>query len=231
MSRATSSVMPRDGKRLHHVAVGLAGGDDAQARARRVPDDAVQAVGAAVGEGGVDLVVEQARLLLEDAVGPADVEPAAGQDEVLGDLALTLSGSINDRSAGFDHVGDALERDPAARIAAHREAVQAEVEVVLHVRRVEVRDQAGLEDVLGLVRQRRGLGGMVVAGQHQHAAVLRGAGGVGVLEHVAAAVDARAPCRTTWRTRRRSWRPGTCRPAACPRSRWRRGPRSRRAGT
>jgi flavin-dependent dehydrogenase len=43
--------------------------------------------------------------------------------------------------------------------------VQPEVEVVLHVRRVEVRDQAGLEDVLGLVRQRRRLGGMVVTGE------------------------------------------------------------------
>ena len=31
---------------------------------------------------------------------------------------------------------------------------------------------------------------MIVAGEHQYAAVLRGAGGVGVLEDVAAAIDA-----------------------------------------
>jgi hypothetical protein len=70
--------------------------------------------------------------------------------------------------------------------------VQAEVEIVLHVRGIQVRDEAGLEDVLGLVRKRRRFRGVVVAGEHQHAAVLRGAGGVGVLEDVAAAIDARA---------------------------------------
>ena len=48
------------------------------------------------------------------------------------------------------------------------------------------------EFLLGAVRQRRRAAGVVVAGQRQHAAVLRGAGGVAVLEHVAAAVDARA---------------------------------------
>jgi len=69
--------------------------------------------------------------------------------------------------------------------------VHAEVEVVLHVRRVEHRDQAGLENVLGLVRQGRGLRRVIVAREHQDAAVPRRAGGVGVLEHVAAAVDAR----------------------------------------
>jgi hypothetical protein len=87
---------------------------------------------------------------------------------------------------------DALEGDPAARVAAHREAVQAEVEVVLHVGGIEHRNQARLEDVLGLVRKRRGLRAVVVARQNQHAAVPGRAGSVGVLEHVAAAIDARA---------------------------------------
>ncbi|MCY1357965.1 hypothetical protein D3C81_1247140 [compost metagenome] len=45
--------------------------------------------------------------------------------------------------------------------------------------------------MLGLVRQRRGLGRVVVAGQHQHAAVLRRPRRVGVLEHVTGAVHAR----------------------------------------
>ena len=44
--------------------------------------------------------------------------------------------------------------------------------------------------MVGLVRQRRRLRRVVVAGEHQHAAVLRRAGEVRVLEHVAAAVDA-----------------------------------------
>ncbi len=97
-----------------------------------------------------------------------------------------------DRSARLDHVGHALEPDPAARIAAHREAVQAVVEVLLHVGRIQHRDQAGLEDVLALVRKRRGLGRVVVAREDEDAAMLRAAGGVAVLEHVAAAIHARA---------------------------------------
>ncbi|KAG1600616.1 hypothetical protein G6F46_014009 [Rhizopus delemar] len=42
------------------------------------------------------------------------------------------------------------------------------------------------------MRQGRTAAGMVIGRQRQHAAVTRGAGGVGVLEHVAAAVHARA---------------------------------------
>ncbi len=68
--------------------------------------------------------------------------------------------------------------------------MQAEVEDLLHRRRVEHRDHRRREHVVGLVRQRRRLGAVVVAGQHQHAAVLRRAGVIGVLEDVAAAVDA-----------------------------------------
>jgi hypothetical protein len=96
------------------------------------------------------------------------------------------------RRARLDDVGDALERDPAAGIAAHRESVQSQVEVVLHARGIQHRDQAGLEDMLRLVRQRGGLRGVVIAGEHEHAAVLGRTGGVRVLEHVAAAVHARA---------------------------------------
>jgi hypothetical protein len=42
-----------------------------------------------------------------------------------------------------------------------------------------------------LVRGGRGFGGVVVAHQRQHAAELRSAGGIGMAEHVAGAVDAR----------------------------------------
>ena len=83
-------------------------------------------------------------------------------------------------------------RRPDAGEAAHRERVQAHVEDVLHARREEHRQAAGLEDVVALVRRGRALGDVVVAGDRDHAAVLRGAGHVGVLEDVGAAVDARA---------------------------------------
>src|ERR1700731_166965 len=49
---------------------------------------------------------------------------------------------------------------------------------------------SGGHGVFGLVGERRALAGVVVAREQEHAAVSRGAGGVGVLEHVAATVDA-----------------------------------------
>ncbi len=69
--------------------------------------------------------------------------------------------------------------------------MQAVVEVLLHVRRIQHRQAAGLEDMLRLVRQRRRLGGVVIAGQHQHAAVARRPGRVRVLEHIPGAVHTR----------------------------------------
>ena len=104
----------------------------------------------------------------------------------------TCSAIAVHRRRALDGVGHALEADPAAGVARHRPAVQAEVDDLLHRRRIEHRHHRGGELVIGLVRQRRRLGRVVVAGEHEHAAVLRRAGEVRVLEHVAAAVDARA---------------------------------------
>ena len=68
-------------ERLPHVEVALAAGDDAEPRLRRIDDDPVQLVDAAVVQRRVDLVVLHPRLGLEEAVGPADrhaVAAAAG---------------------------------------------------------------------------------------------------------------------------------------------------------
>jgi hypothetical protein len=51
--------------------------------------------------------------------------------------------------------------------------MQAIIEIFLDIGRVEHRHQQRLEKVLGLVRQGRGFGRMVVAGNDQHAAMLR----------------------------------------------------------
>ena len=50
-------VEPQVGERLAHVEIGLAGGDDAEARVRGIDDDPVQAVGTHVGECRVALVM------------------------------------------------------------------------------------------------------------------------------------------------------------------------------
>src|SRR5688572_30213818 len=179
-------------QRLHDIAVRFSGRDDAQPRFWRIENNAVQPVRARIGERGVDLPVENARFLLEDAVGPADVQAVGWQDEVLRGFDFDPRWVNYDRCSRLDHVSDALERDPAARVAAHRKTVQAEIQVVLHAGRVEHRDQARLEDVLRLVRQRRRLGAVIVAGEDQHAAVARSARRIGVLEDITAAIDPRS---------------------------------------
>ena len=57
---------------------------------------------------------------------------------------------------------------------------------------IEDRDHHVDEVEFGLVRGGGGFRRVVVAHQREHAAVLRGAGEIGVAEHVAGAVDARA---------------------------------------
>ena len=84
-----------------------------------------------------------------------------------------------------------LSADPGAGVARHRPAVEAVVDDLLHAGRIEDRDHHVDEMEFGLVRGGGGFGGVVVAHQREHAAVLRGAGEIGVAEHVAGAVDAR----------------------------------------
>ena len=179
-------------ERLHGVAEAFAGGDEAQLRVGAIPDDPIQAVGAHIGERRVNLPVEQPRFLVQDAVRPTDVQPVFRQDEVGRHFHLYAIRVHDHRGARLDHVSDAFEGDPQARVAAHGVAVQAEIQVVLHVRRAEHRNAAGLEDVLALVRERRGFCGVVIPRQHQHPAVLRSARSVRVLEDIAAAVYAGA---------------------------------------
>ena len=178
-------------ERLPHVGIALARRGDAQPRLGRIDDDLVQLVDAAVMQRRVDLVVLHPRFGVEEAVGPADRHAVGRQRKVVGNDDLGPRRVDIHRRRALDRIGDALEADPAARVAGHRPAVQAEVQDFLHRRRIEHRDHRRRELVIRLVRQRRRFGRMVVAGQHQHAAVFRRAREVGVLEHVAATIDTR----------------------------------------
>ncbi len=179
------------GQRLARVVVGLAAGDDPVAVVGAGDDVVVEPVGAHIGQRGVPLVVHQPRLLGQRRVGPADVQPAGGHDEVRRQHDGHARRVDADRGRGLDDLLDRLHRRPQPGEAAHRERVQAHVEDVLHAAREEYRQAAGLEDVVALVRRGAALGDMVVAGHRDDAAVAGGAGHVGVLEDVAAAVHAR----------------------------------------
>ena len=120
------------------------------------------------------------------------LSPPSRHGVILGNLDADAVGIDIDRSGGIAVVGDHLHRDPAAGIARGGPAVEAVVEELLDVRRIEDRDAVVHEGIFGLMRGGRGLGGVVVTGENQDAAMLGRAGEVAVAEHVAAAVDARA---------------------------------------
>ena len=185
-------VQPKFVERLAHVEIGLAGGDDADLRivaARR--DDLVELVGAHEGEHGVALEIVQARFLAEDGVGETDVEAALGHVEIgRRDEIDALEAAVDD-AGQLDRLVHAFERGPGAGEARHRPAVKRVVDDLLHAARIEDRHHHVDEMEFGLVRGGGGFRGVVVAHQREHAAVLGGAGEIGVAEHVAGAVDAR----------------------------------------
>ncbi len=115
----------------------------------------IQLVGAAVCERGVELVVEQPRFQFKRCIGPADVQSFGRHSEIARDNDVEALGIDYDGGRRFDDLGHRFHPDPNARVAAHCKAVQAKIEVFLHRSRVQHRNHAGLEDVIGLMRQRR----------------------------------------------------------------------------
>ena len=189
---ASVVVQPQIDQRLARVVVSLAAGDQAKAVVRAFNRVVVQPVGADVRQRGVPLGVKQALLLLQRAVRPANVH-AAGRHFKVGRQLDLHALRVNQRAGrGLHNFLDRLHAGPHAGVAAHGQRVQAQVQNLLHAGRKKHRQPAGLEDVVALVRGGRTLGHVVVTGHRQRAAPGRGAGHVGMLEHVRGAVHARA---------------------------------------
>ncbi len=183
------------GEGLADVVVGLAARDDAEPRVRRRHRDAVELVLVRVAPGQLE-AREVKRALHVEAVGRDQVhidlvlEGLAVQldhrDDRVHPLRIHLGGARLVR-----HVGDDLGAHPEAGRAREHEAVQAEIQDLLHVARVERGHQRVVERDLGVAGQGRRLGQWIVPGQREHAAVLAHARVVGVLEDVAGPVHAR----------------------------------------
>ena len=89
------------------------------------------------------------------------------------------------------HVRDDLDAHPEPGRAREHEAVQTQIEDLLHVARVDGGHQRVVERDLGVAGQRGRLGQWIVPGQREHAAVPAHPGVVGVLEDVAGPVHPR----------------------------------------
>ena len=127
-------------ERLADIEIRLAAADDAEARLWRIDDDTIQIVRACIVQRRVNFVIVHPRFLHEDRVGPADVD-AVGREWKVGRRHNLQPLRIDaDRRRRFDGIGDALERYPATRIAAHRPAMQSRSDF-RHRRRIEHRYQ------------------------------------------------------------------------------------------
>ena len=168
--------------------MGLAGGDDADARHRGIQHHMVQPVAAAIGLGGLQLMAVQPRLLLPCRIAGADVEAALRQALAVRDLNVEVGGGNVCADRGAHRVVDALQAHPAAAVAGHRPAVDAEVDDLLNAGRIEDRHHGIDQGELALVAGGGGLTGVVVPQQSQHPALSSAAGQIGVAEGVAAAV-------------------------------------------
>ena len=123
-------------------------------------------------------------------IGPADRKSARRHLEIIGGDDLDAIDVADDRGRAFDRFRDRLEADPAAGKARQRKTQNAEIEIILQRRRIDHRHQCGGKHLLALMRQRRGLAAVVVAGERDHAAIRRSAGRVRVLERIERTVDA-----------------------------------------
>ena len=180
-------------ERLAHIEIALADRDDAEARgAAAGKDDLVELVGAHEGDGCLALIFVHPLFLHQEVELGPDIEPVRRHHEVLRQDDLQALGVRFDACGRLDVVLDALHRRPGAGKAAEREPVKPVIEDFLHAGGIEDRDHRIDEMKLGLMRIGRGFGGMVVAHQGQHAAMLRGAGKIGVTEDIAGTVDAGA---------------------------------------
>ena len=176
---------------LPHVEIRFPGRDDAEARARAVERCPVEVVGAHVCKQRRQPLVVDAPLHRQRLVRQAQAQAAGWQREVgrqAHDHAVRID--IHRRGA-LDGLVERLERNPQARVARHRVAVQAEVEVLLHSRGREHRNHRRHHHVFALRGHGRRARHVVVAADEQHAAERRRAGRIGVIERIAAAADTR----------------------------------------
>ena len=169
----------------------LARRDDAEPRVRHVEDLAIDRIGGSERERRGLFSLESLLDLRAREIGPAVVQARLGNAVVgrYGELRVRLQ---LDRHCGLDGFGDGFESDPHARVAGQREAVQAVVQVLGDIRRVQPRHHEREKRDVGLMRHRRRHATVVVTGNNEHAASRGAAVGVAVLECIAGAIDARA---------------------------------------
>jgi hypothetical protein len=172
MSLAVLAVEAEVFQRLQHVEVALAGGDDAEPRARRVDDDAVDAVGAA---NAIAACIAYWCSRISWSIGGSGqrmLSPPGGSSKSVGRTMSSWCGST--LTEAEDSTVSAMVLKPTQRPV--KRLIAQPRRPMSRMSCTPAGFSTGIiadELVLAGVRQRRRAAGVVVAGQHQHAAVLR----------------------------------------------------------
>ena len=106
-------VDPKDAQGLAYVEIGLSRSDNANSCIRRIHDNAIEAVGSGIRQGGIQLMLQQALFLGQWWVGPADVQTPFRQRNGRDYRLYAMNVDIDDGRA-FNSVRHSLEGDPAA---------------------------------------------------------------------------------------------------------------------
>ncbi len=119
------------------------------------------------------------------------MHPVRRQGEILGNDNLDPVGIDIGGDGGVHVFGNRLECHPATAVARQFPAEHAQVQHFLHIGGAQHRHRGADKHMLRLVRQGGGLAGVVIPRHRQHPAVSGGAEGIGVLDHIHAAIHPR----------------------------------------
>ena len=136
---------------LLKILPGFAGCHHADPGALPGTADEIEPIGPRIGHRAMQFVVIEAVFLGQRRVIGPGVHTAVGH-RLLGRLDdFRRIGRDMHRAAAFDYVGHHFHARPAAGIAAHRNAVQTEVEQLLRIARIEQRNAGRHEVQVGII--------------------------------------------------------------------------------
>ena len=158
--------------------------------ARLSPDTVINSVSAGKGFGGEPLVIYHPRFLRNRGILQANVQPPPRHVEIGRHERQPERIAIDDRGR-LDRILHGLQPDPKPRKPAERPAVKAEIQNFLNPCRGYHRHIGIDHRPIGLVQHGRTFAGVIVAHCHQHTAMRRGAGHIGMAHHIARAVNPR----------------------------------------
>ena len=179
------------GQRLQRIHRRLARRDDAVAPPRPVDDARVDRICPRERHGRGKFCTPEPRLLRYPGVAGPDVHAVRREVEIGCDQPDTLGVAI-DRGCRIDRVGRQLEAHPRAGEARHTPAEDAEIQHLLHRRRIEDGHAQIREHRLGGRRHIGRLHCRVVTDGRQHTAKPCGAGQVRMPDRIDGAVEPRS---------------------------------------